>query len=169
MFRPSGPSSGEFTNLKWIYNYICVYTQQDATYGNKSAMYITILDTIHHPVFCTKYNVSESGLRLRFQVELTQLHPLNKASLSQKAKTSFIYWVQPSRFHLKTETEWSLRNVYFKQKIGRWIMSRIVIVILVCYRYEPTGLKYSVVWNTFSNQLAISKSVEVFHSTWFLN
>jgi hypothetical protein len=40
---------------------------------------------------------------------------------------SSIDWLQLNRLHLKTETEFSLRNVVFKIKTGRWIMSRNTI------------------------------------------
>jgi hypothetical protein len=36
--------------------------------------------------------------------------------LSSEAETSFIYWAQVSKFHLKTETESSLRNAVFQIK-----------------------------------------------------
>jgi hypothetical protein len=57
---------------------------------------ITILDIVHRPVFYLKQDVSETGFCLRIQVE---------------TETSSFYWANLSRFHLKTETESSLRNV----------------------------------------------------------
>jgi hypothetical protein len=41
-----------------------------------------------------------------------------------------------SRFHLNTETESNLRNVVL-EIIGRCIMFRIVIVILIYHRHKP--------------------------------
>jgi hypothetical protein len=40
-----------------------------------------------------------------------------------------------SRYHLKTETDSSPRN--FAQNTGRWIMSKIVIVILIYHHHKP--------------------------------
>jgi hypothetical protein len=48
-------------------------------------------------------------------------------------KTSSLQWVEMSEFPLKTEAEFSLRNVVFKLKAGRWITSRIVIVIKMLF------------------------------------
>jgi hypothetical protein len=42
---------------------------------------ITILGTIYRPVLYTKHNISETGVCLRFQVEPTQLNPLDRTSL----------------------------------------------------------------------------------------
>jgi hypothetical protein len=44
--------------------------------------------------------------------------------------TSSIDWAQLSRFHLKTETESSLRNAVFLNETGRWIMSRNIIYVV---------------------------------------
>jgi hypothetical protein len=55
---------------------------------------ITILDIIHRPVFYLKHDVS------------------NPAS-GPETETNSIYWAEQSRFHLKTETESSLRNIMF--------------------------------------------------------
>jgi hypothetical protein len=41
---------------------------------------ITILDIIHRPVFYLKYDISETGICLRLQVEPTQLGPIDGAS-----------------------------------------------------------------------------------------
>jgi hypothetical protein len=43
----------------------------------------------------------------------------------------YIYWVELSGFHLKTEIKPSFRNVVFCIKDRRWKMSGIVIVMLV--------------------------------------
>jgi hypothetical protein len=51
----------------------------------KYTLTITILDNIHRPVFYLKHNVSEIGFCLRFQVEPTQLSPIDRAS-------SFCLW-----------------------------------------------------------------------------
>jgi hypothetical protein len=43
-----------------------------------------------------------------------------------------------SRFHLKKKTEFNPRNVvYLNKKTGRWIMSRIVIVVLTYRCHKP--------------------------------
>jgi hypothetical protein len=80
-------------------------------------MTITILDIIHRPVFYLKHNVSEDGFCSRFQVEATQLGTIDRPSLClrflQKTETSFDGWAKLSRFHLKTETVSSLRNLLF--------------------------------------------------------
>jgi hypothetical protein len=53
-------------------------------------------------------------------------------------RSSSIDWAQLSRFYLKTETEFSLRNaVCFKEKTGRWIMSRNTIIVFTCHRHRP--------------------------------
>jgi hypothetical protein len=49
----------------------------------------------------------------------------------------YIYWVQLSRFQLKMRTESSLRKAVFR-KTGRWVVSRIVIVTLICRGHKPT-------------------------------
>jgi hypothetical protein len=53
---------------------------------------------IHRPVFYVKHNVSETGLCLRLRPE---------------TGTSSVDWAQLSMYHLKTETESSLRNAVF--------------------------------------------------------
>jgi hypothetical protein len=68
------------------------------------------VDIIHRPVFYLNHNVSETGFCLRLQVEPTQLGPTDKSNLSAD------YWAQLSRFHLKTETESSFRNVVVQIK-----------------------------------------------------
>jgi hypothetical protein len=71
------------------------------------------LDIIHRLVHLKK-NVSETGFCLRPQVKPTQLDPIDRAS--PYLRTFFfssIYWIQLSRFYLRTETESSLRNVVF--------------------------------------------------------
>jgi hypothetical protein len=66
---------------------------------------VTVLDIIHHPVFYLKQDVSETGFCLHLQVDRSQL--------GSETEVSTIYWSQLSRFHLKTETKSSLRNVVF--------------------------------------------------------
>jgi hypothetical protein len=94
------------------------------------------LSSIHCPVCFSKHNFSETGFCLRLQVETTQLGPIDRASVytpswcwhrCPEIGTSSIDWAQLSRFHLKTETESSLRNVVFWClwiKTGRCIMSK---------------------------------------------
>jgi hypothetical protein len=68
-----------------------------------------------------------------FQVEPTHLGPIDIARVRRsdpERKNNYNYWDQLDRFCLKTETELSLRNVVFKQKTERWIVFRIVTVIL---------------------------------------
>jgi hypothetical protein len=64
-----------------------------------------LLDIIHRPAFIFQNNVSESVFYLRLQVKPTQLGPIDGARPYLRA--------QLSRFYLKTETEYSFRNVVF--------------------------------------------------------
>jgi hypothetical protein len=50
--------------------------------------------------------------------------------------TNSIDSAQLSRFHLKTETESSLRNVVFYIKTGWWIMSRNIIFSLIYHCHK---------------------------------
>jgi hypothetical protein len=61
--------------------------------------------------------------------------------------TNSIEWAQVSRFHLKTETESSLRNVVFYIKTGRWIMFKNIIVALIYHRQRLLDLVYY--WKCF--------------------
>jgi hypothetical protein len=56
-----------------------------------------------------------------------------------KIGTNCINWAQLSRFHLKTETESSLRNVVLK-KDRTWIMSRNTIFVLLCHCHKLSCL-----------------------------
>jgi hypothetical protein len=60
--------------------------------SNTYKVTVIILDIIHRPAFYLKHTVSENG---------------------PETVTSSVYWTQLSRFHLKTETESSLRKVAF--------------------------------------------------------
>jgi hypothetical protein len=71
---------------------------------------IIIWDSVHGPGIYSKHVLTETGICLRFQVERT---------------------------HLKTETESSLRNADFKYTTGRWLMSKIVTIILIYHRHKP--------------------------------
>jgi hypothetical protein len=62
---------------------------------------IKILGIIHRSGFYLKHEVSENGFCLLLQLNL---------------ETSSIYWTQLSRFRLKTEREFRLRNVVFYTK-----------------------------------------------------
>jgi hypothetical protein len=77
-------------------------------------IFLIVLDVIHRPVFYLKRDISESKFCLRFQVETTQVGPIDRAS--RETETSSFYWDHLCRFHLKTETESSFRNVVFKIK-----------------------------------------------------
>jgi hypothetical protein len=57
----------------------------------------------HHPVNISKYNVSETGSCFCLQVKPTKLGPIDKVA-------------QLSRFYLKTEIEFNLRNFVFLNK-----------------------------------------------------
>jgi hypothetical protein len=83
-----------------------------------------------------KHDDSDIGFSLRHQVERTQLGPIDMARLELGVETenSCIYWVQLSRFRLKTATESSLRRFMFKIKEKTMIMLNILIVILI-YRH----------------------------------
>jgi hypothetical protein len=72
----------------------------------------------HYPASCLlfKTRLLGTGFCPHLQVELNQVGPKDRASLSLQTpatETSSIYWVHPSRFSLKTETESSLENVVF--------------------------------------------------------
>jgi hypothetical protein len=54
---------------------------------------ITILYFIHRPVFYFKHNISKTGFCSRLQVELTQLGPMDRASLCLRT-TIFTYWAK---------------------------------------------------------------------------
>jgi hypothetical protein len=58
------------------------------------------------PFLFKTHNILDTGFCLRLAVELTQMGP--------ETGTSSIDWAQLSSFHLKTETESSLRNDVFK-------------------------------------------------------
>jgi hypothetical protein len=60
----------------------------------------TILDIIHRPLSYLKHKVSETEFCVRHQVEPPD-----------RRQTSTIHLVKLNRFHLKTETEFSVRNV----------------------------------------------------------
>jgi hypothetical protein len=96
---------------------------------------ITILDIIHRPVYYIKHDVSETGFYLPLQVwtMLSLIGGLCSCWLykpywccGSETETSSICWARLNRFHLKTETESSLRIVVLWIKTRRWIMSRIV-------------------------------------------
>jgi hypothetical protein len=73
---------------------------------------IIILDIIFHPVFYLKHSISEIGVCLHLQVELTQLGPIDTAKVCcSETDTTSVYWVHLSRFHLKMKTGSSLWNV----------------------------------------------------------
>jgi hypothetical protein len=59
--------------------------------------------------FILKHDVSETGFCLHLQVEPIRVGPVVRASLNGV----WGYWAHLSRSHLKTETEFSLRNVVF--------------------------------------------------------
>jgi hypothetical protein len=63
----------------------------------------------HYPSSCSylEHNVSETGICLRLQVETTQLGIIDNLFPRSGDRD----WAQLSSFHLKTETELSLRNV----------------------------------------------------------
>jgi hypothetical protein len=54
-----------------------------------------------------RHYVSGTGFCLRLGVELAQLGPTNRASLSP------VYWAQMSRFYTRREKDSSLRNTVF--------------------------------------------------------
>jgi hypothetical protein len=79
---------------------------------------IAVLDNIHCSVFCLKHDVSETACYPRFQVEPIDIGPTYGANLrlrtpATEKEISSNYWVQLSRFHLKTETYFGLLNVMF--------------------------------------------------------
>jgi hypothetical protein len=64
----------------------------------------------------------------------TYIESSSKTSYSRQGKfgpcteTEISSWTQMRRFHLKTGTESSLRNIVLKYKTGQWILSRILRV-----------------------------------------
>jgi hypothetical protein len=62
-------------------------------------------------------------------------HTLKIKSSTLETDTTSFYWAHLSRFHLKMETESSLQNFVFLNK--RWIMFRIIIVILIYRCHKP--------------------------------
>jgi hypothetical protein len=116
---------------------------------------ITIVEIIHRHVFYLKHNVTEmepnySGTRGNTNHYLrtpptslsTEVVPVS-GTLScvgagfQRRGNSSVDLAQLSRYHLQTETESSLRKVFFKIK-QHWVMSRTVIDILIYHRHKPT-------------------------------
>jgi hypothetical protein len=87
------------------------------------------LDIIYCPVLYLKHYVSETGFYLRLQVELIQIGPTERATLSPETKLSRIY--------LKTETESSLRNAVF------WIKDRTMNNVQNCDSYITIKVKLS--------------------------
>jgi hypothetical protein len=67
--------------------------------------------------------------------------------------TNSIDWAQLSRFHLKMETECSLRDVVCFNKTGRWIKSRntIVEIIAVCCENHKKHINTLCLKNVFLN------------------
>jgi hypothetical protein len=73
------------------------------------------VDSIHRPVVYLKHSVLVTGFCPRLEVEPVQLGPVERAGCAPSGRTqiSAIYLGQLSRLYLKTETEFSLRNVVF--------------------------------------------------------
>jgi hypothetical protein len=94
---------------------------------------ITILDTKHRPVFYLKHNVVETGFCPRRQVETESL---SSVCLSIWQNRICSTWRR--RQNPVSET------LCFKQKIGRWIMPRIVIVK---YKYVRFTFAIVNVWS----------------------
>jgi hypothetical protein len=69
-----------------------------------------IFDIKRRPVLCLKHDVAEAGFCFHFQLELTQI------SLSPETESSYFYLAHLRRFHIKAETESSLRKVVFSNK-----------------------------------------------------
>jgi hypothetical protein len=57
-----------------------------------------------------------------------------------ETETSAIYRAQLSRFYINTEIESNLRNVVFLMKDWRWIISRIMIVLLIYHSHRSIDL-----------------------------
>jgi hypothetical protein len=71
--------------------------------------------TIALALFYLKQDVSETRLCLRLQKKRMQVSPVDRDTLSpdSETETSLFHWIHLSRFHLKSETESSVRNVEF--------------------------------------------------------
>jgi hypothetical protein len=66
----------------------------------------------HYPSLCLlKHDVSETEFCLRLQAGPANGNSLSTRTIGPKTEIRFMYWVQLSRFHLKTETESCLRTV----------------------------------------------------------
>jgi hypothetical protein len=67
-------------------------------YFSNNEIHVTaaILEINHNPIFYLKHDVSETGLCLLLETE-----------------NSSVCWVELSRIHLKTNTEYGLRNAEF--------------------------------------------------------
>jgi hypothetical protein len=64
---------------------------------------ITVLDSIHSPVFYLKRNVSDTEFFRRSKVEYVLLGPIHRPG--PETETSSVYWSQLSEFHKKMERE----------------------------------------------------------------
>jgi hypothetical protein len=83
---------------------------------------ITIVDIIHRPVFYLNYNVSETGFCLHLLVEDQYIGPT---------------WVSTTRTRRQNPVS---ETLCFKCKTGRLVMSRIIIVVLICNRHKSIDL-----------------------------
>jgi hypothetical protein len=98
----------------------------------------------YRPVYISKQNVSETGFSLRLQVKPTE------------SGSSAMEWAHLRRFYLKTETEFSLRNVLFWNinrtvfwiKTGRWDN---VQKHNICTKYTRNKLKLVVIQGSGTN------------------
>jgi hypothetical protein len=90
---------------------------------------INILDIVQSPVLSLKTRRFGTAFCLHFQVVPTRLGPIDSSV------------AQVSRFRLKTETKSNLGIVvFFKEKTGRRIVFRILMVALLYQRHKPKVL-----------------------------
>jgi hypothetical protein len=74
------------------------------------------MDFIHRAVYIIKHNVSDTGSCLRLQVKPTQLGQTDRASPYPR----MVIWI----------------------KIGRWVMSRNIVFVLLYHRHKLSHLNH---------------------------
>jgi hypothetical protein len=96
--------------------------------------------------FCLNQSVAETEFCLQIEVQTVQFGEIHEANVCFRcccsyleAETDSVEWVQLSKFHLKKETESSLRIVVLNKKTTMG-MPRIVIFILKHYRHKRINL-----------------------------
>jgi hypothetical protein len=106
-----------FTPISWQPMIACIWKWKHHPFAKKRQaehsllhVTITILNIIHRPLFHFKHNFSDTGLRLRFQVEPTRVAPTETIGFCLHLqvlgdRSISVYWTQLSRLRLWTERE----------------------------------------------------------------